>query len=48
MEQKKYWRCTVCGDLHFGVHPPKICPTCTQEDKYVEISKEEFMELLEK
>lgn len=38
---KSYWLCTVCGDIHFGVLPPKLCPTCLIEDVYVAISKEE-------
>jgi len=42
--EKKYWRCTVCGDLHFGVNPPDVCPTCRQsKDKAVEIDKEGFL-----
>ncbi|MFA7686020.1 MAG: hypothetical protein WCX95_04445 [Candidatus Gracilibacteria bacterium] len=41
--EKKYWRCTVCADLHYGVLPPALCPTCKQTEKYVEITKEEFL-----
>lgn len=22
------WRCTVCGELYFGVAPPDSCPIC--------------------
>ena len=25
---KKKWRCTVCGYIHTGDHPPEICPVC--------------------
>jgi len=25
---KRYWRCFVCNDIHYGVRPPEICPTC--------------------
>ena len=33
---KKFWRCTVCNDIHFGVAGPEICPTCQQKNVYVE------------
>jgi ferredoxin-thioredoxin reductase catalytic chain len=38
---KKFWRCFVCNDIHYGVKPPEICPTCMAKDAYVEISSEE-------
>ncbi len=38
---KKYWRCFVCNDIHYGVKPPEICPTCWVKNAYVEISSEE-------
>ena len=38
---KKYWRCFVCNDIHYGVKPPGICPTCLVKNAYVEISSEE-------
>ncbi len=38
---KKYWRCFVCNDIHYGVKPPEICPTCLAKRAYVEISSEE-------
>ncbi len=44
---KKYWRCTVCNDVHFGVEPPKVCPTCKQVNVYVEITMEEAVKLLQ-
>ncbi len=43
---KKFWRCTVCNDLHFGEKPPKECPTCHVVDAYIEIDKSEFMAIL--
>ena len=44
---KKYWRCTICGDLHFGESAPTTCPTCGQgKDKSVLITKEEFLKVL--
>jgi len=38
---KKFWRCFICNDLHYGVKPPEICPTCLARDAYVEISPAE-------
>jgi rubrerythrin len=34
---KKFYRCTVCGDIHYGETSPEICPTCNEKDSYVEI-----------
>jgi len=39
--EKKFYRCSVCQDIHFGVNPPEICPTCIQKNVYVEIEKKE-------
>lgn len=47
LENKKIWRCNVCNDLHIGLEPPKICPTCMQEDVYVQINEKEIKNLLE-
>jgi ferredoxin-thioredoxin reductase catalytic subunit len=38
---KKYWRCFVCGDIHYGIKPPELCPTCLVKNAYVEISSDE-------
>ncbi len=38
---KKYWRCFVCNDIHYGLAPPDICPTCKVENAYIEISSHE-------
>ena len=38
---KRYWRCHVCNDTHYGIKPPEICPTCSLKDVYVEISSAE-------
>ncbi len=37
---KKFWKCSVCGDIHFGEAGPEICPTCKAEDAYENIDKE--------
>jgi len=38
---KKFWRCHVCNDIHYGVNPPETCPTCLVKKAFVEISSEE-------
>lgn len=38
---KKYWRCFVCNDIHYGLAPPAICPTCKVKNAYIEISSHE-------
>jgi len=38
---KKYWRCFVCNDIHYGLSPPDTCPTCKVENAYIEISSTE-------
>ncbi len=43
---KKYWRCYVCNDIHYGLAPPDICPTCKVEDAYIEISSTEAENVL--
>ncbi len=43
---KKYWRCFICNDVHYGVKPPEICPTCLAVDAYVEISSDEARKVM--
>lgn len=43
---KKYYKCKVCGDIHYGVEYPSPCPTCDTEDAYEEITEEEAKEAL--
>jgi ferredoxin-thioredoxin reductase catalytic chain len=44
--KKRYWRCFVCNDIHNGVAPPELCPTCKVPHAYVEISADEARKLL--
>ena len=39
--KKTFWRCFVCNDIHYGIKPPEICPTCKVKNAYVEISASE-------
>ena len=43
---RRIWRCTVCNDLYVGEAPPKVCPTCSATDAYVEINGKEFMGMI--
>jgi ferredoxin-thioredoxin reductase catalytic chain len=38
---KTYWRCYICNDVHYGVKPPEVCPTCLAKNAYVKISSAE-------
>ncbi|MFH1836087.1 MAG: rubredoxin-like domain-containing protein [Methanobacteriota archaeon] len=41
MADKKFFRCHVCNDVHFGVAGPEICPTCGAKNAYIEIESQE-------
>ena len=41
MLNKKFYRCFICNDIHFGLKPPEICPTCLAKNAYVEITSDE-------
>jgi ferredoxin-thioredoxin reductase catalytic subunit len=43
---KKFWRCYVCNDIHWGTKTPDICPTCKVKAAYVEISAREARTIL--
>jgi ferredoxin-thioredoxin reductase catalytic chain len=44
--KKRYWRCFVCNDVHYGIAPPELCPTCKVLNAYVEISAGEARGIL--
>jgi len=44
---KKYWRCHVCNDIHFGIRAPGICPTCRSENAFLMICDREAKTMLE-
>jgi len=44
--KKRYWRCFVCNDIHYGIAPPELCPTCKVLHAYVEIAAEEARKIL--
>jgi rubrerythrin len=41
MSGKKFWRCNVCNDIHYGIAGPEICPTCHVKNAYVEVEPKE-------
>ncbi|MBN1941417.1 MAG: hypothetical protein JW772_04515 [Candidatus Diapherotrites archaeon] len=41
---KKFGKCKVCGDIHFGDAWPEICPTCKAENAYETIEAEKAKE----
>jgi hypothetical protein len=45
--QRGLWRCIICNDLSIAEVPPRICPTCFQEEVYVQINEKELRDLLE-
>ena len=44
---KIFGKCKICGDIHFGDKFPEICPTCKVKDAYLEITKEEAINLMQ-
>ena len=36
---KTYFKCKICGDIHYGSSPPDICPTCQNKKVYDPIDK---------
>ncbi len=44
--KKKYWRCFVCNDIHYGIAPPELCSTCKALNAYVEITAAEARTIL--
>lgn len=44
--KKKFFRCTVCNDIHYGMAGPQICPTCNAQNAYVKIEEKEAKMLL--
>jgi ferredoxin-thioredoxin reductase catalytic chain len=43
---KKFYRCFLCNDIHYGVGPPRICPTCRAENAYLGVSSDEAQKVM--
>jgi rubrerythrin len=46
MTEKRFWRCTVCNDIHYGTGGPGLCPTCDTKNAYIGVDKEEVKEIM--
>jgi ferredoxin-thioredoxin reductase catalytic chain len=44
---KKLWRCHVCNDIHFGVKPPAVCPTCGVKNAFVLVDNGEATKVID-
>ena len=38
---KRFFRCNVCNDIHYGIAGPEVCPTCRTENAYIEVPEKE-------
>ncbi|MFH1404317.1 MAG: rubredoxin-like domain-containing protein [Candidatus Altiarchaeota archaeon] len=47
MTGKKFYRCHVCNDIHYGVRPPDVCPTCKAKNAFVEVDRDEARFVME-
>lgn len=45
---KKFFRCQICGDIHYGLSKPDECPTCRSKDVYQDAKINEVREALQK
>jgi len=45
---KKLYKCTICGDIHYGISAPDECPTCKNKDAYVKAKGNDLENLLNK
>ena len=41
-ENKVMWKCNVCGYLHEGFEPPKMCPSCKHPQEHFMIKEENY------
>ncbi len=44
---KKFYRCNVCNDIHYGNAGPEVCPTCSAKDAYIEVEEKEAKMVME-
>lgn len=43
---KKFFRCNICNDIHYGMAGPEVCPTCKTPNAYVAVTKEEAKKIM--
>ena len=46
MSNKKFFRCNVCNDIHYGIAGPELCPTCNTKNAYVEVDEAEAKKVM--
>ncbi|MEM0449602.1 MAG: ferredoxin-thioredoxin reductase catalytic domain-containing protein [Methanomassiliicoccales archaeon] len=46
-EKKRFWRCHVCNDIHYGLRPPEVCPTCGMKNAFVNCNRKEANKVTE-
>lgn len=46
MAEKKFYRCYVCNDIHYGLFRPLTCPSCNTEKGYVELTGSEAEKIM--
>jgi len=44
--QKRFWRCHVCNDIHYGIKPPETCPTCGVKNAFVLCDRSESLNIM--
>ena len=43
---KTFFKCKICGDIHYGMAGPEECPTCKNKNAYLPIEKEAAKKLM--
>ena len=41
-DEKVRWKCRICGYIHEGKEPPKVCPVCGHTHDYYEYHCEDY------
>ncbi|NHJ47596.1 MAG: rubrerythrin family protein [Asgard group archaeon] len=41
-DKKVRWKCRVCGYVHEGEEPPKVCPACGHSHEHYELHCEDY------
>jgi rubrerythrin len=41
MAAKSFYKCKVCGDIHYGASAPDVCPTCKQKGAYAPVGADD-------
>lgn len=44
--KKRFWRCHICNDIHYGDKPPETCPTCGAKNAFVLCDRNEAMQVM--